>query len=96
LSHPLFTGVFCVWAQQMGEMTIYPCMANVTCVAMVHWKLPGDVGFSVVGSLVALALFGRLHPRAVWTDRLAYGERRGRETRAERAPEAGTLFPARS
>ena len=65
-------GVLCVSVQNMGEMAIDPSRADVIYVQMVSSQLPGDVGYFVVGSLVALALFGRLRPRAVWTDRLAY------------------------
>ncbi len=44
----------------------------MTYMHVVSTGLPGDVGFFVVGSLVALALFRRLRPRPVWTDRLGW------------------------
>jgi hypothetical protein len=66
------SGVFCVSLHHMGEMALDPGRVDVIYVQMVSSRLPGDVGYFVAGSLVALALFGRLRPRPIWTDRLAY------------------------
>ncbi len=43
----------------VGQTTIDPSRADMTYMHMVSTGLPGDVGYFVVGSLVALALFRR-------------------------------------
>jgi hypothetical protein len=65
-------GVLCISMHYVGQTVIDPSRADTTYMHVVSTGLPGDVGYFVVGSLVALALFRRLRPRPIWTDRLCW------------------------
>jgi hypothetical protein len=65
-------GVFCLSMHYVGQTAIDPSRADMTYMHVVSTALPGDVGYFVVRSLVALALFRRLRPRPIWTDRLCW------------------------
>lgn len=63
-------GVLCVLLHYVGQTVIDPSRGDMRYLHIVSTGLPGDVGYFVVGSLVALALSRRLRPRPIWTDRI--------------------------
>lgn len=65
-------GVLCSSMHYVGQTAIDSGRADMIYMHVVSTGLPGDVGYFVVGSLVALALFRRLRPRPIWTDRLGW------------------------
>jgi hypothetical protein len=65
-------GVLCISIHYLGQTAINPGRADGTYMHVFSTGLPGDVGYFVVGSLVALALFRRLRPRPIGTDRFGW------------------------
>jgi len=63
-------GALSVSVHYLGQMAASPNLADTTYMRLISSGLPGDVGYFVAGSVVALALFRRLSPRPVWTDNL--------------------------